>query len=575
MLRAAPALVMLLLAASGAADAATRIQISVGSIEHPALPASVQDLHLDCRLEHSASRASCSDGEARVRLQDQPVALHFDAALQRNGSWHLATRGTARGFTWSDPSGRHATDKLDLDLVARIDGDGRHIRAQVNTALPRGQAYVEPVFVDFGLMPATLQAKLDFDTRRTALVVEHFDLQQPGVVEASGELRWTGANPATTTLDIAALQLGPAFATYVQPFFAGTPLESTTLSGTARGRVQSTGVQPQRIALVLDGVGIESGAYQSGVRGFEGEFHWTAQGEGEASRLHWAGAHVAKLEIGAAELRFRSAARDLELLAPLRLPLAGGALNVRELAVQRAGQADAAARFDATIEPIDLAALCRAFGWPEFGGQLGGRLPGLSLQKGELKLDGALTAKAFDGDIALDDLRVLEPFGRVPRVEADIRLRNLDLAAITSAFSFGRIEGRIDGDVDDLRLIDWQPVSFRARLATPPGDRSRHRISQRAIDNISAVGGGPTGVLQRGALRFFDDFAYDRIGWSCVLSAGVCHMAGIEPTGDGGYVLVEGRLLPRIDVVGYTREVDWNTFVSQLASARGEGIQIR
>jgi hypothetical protein len=130
--------------------------------------------------------------------------------------------------------------------------------------------------------------------------------------------------------------------------------------------------------------------------------------------------------------------------------------------------------------------------------------------------------------------------------------------------------------VQDLRLLNWQPISFRARLATPKKDDSRHRISQRAIDNISSIGGGPTGVLQRSAMRFFKDFAYDRIGWSCVLAKGVCTMDGIEPAKGGGYVLVKGKLLPRIDVVGFSRQVDWNTFVTQLKEARNtDNIQVR
>lgn len=575
-IRAALALILLL--PVHLADAAMRVQIRIGSIEHPALPSPITDLRFDCRVEHDANSASCRKGELRARLQDKLVTLRFDGSLQRNGAWRLSGSGSAREWTWSDPSGRYATDKLDLDLQAKLDGNARRIRAAFDLGLPRGQAYAEPVFLDFGAAPATLAARLRYVPADGGLEVEHFDLKQRGVLQVAGTLKRSGSGkPIAIVADVSEAQLAPVFATYVQPFLAGTRLEKTQVTGRAHGRIESSGADLQRLALVLEGAGVESDAYGAGLRQIDGTLNWRSEaGEGEASNLRWAGGHIAKLELGATELKLRTAARDFELLAPMRLPLAGGALNVRELAVQRAGRSDVAARFDAQVEPIDLATLCRAFGWPEFGGQLAGRLPGVALQEGELKLDGALTAKAFDGDVALEGLRVLDPFGRVPRVEADIRLRNLDLAAITGAFSFGRIEGRLDGDVQDLRLLNWKPISFRARLATPPDDRSRHRISQRAIDNISAVGGGPTGLLKRGVLRFFEDFAYERIGWSCVLSGGVCRMDGLEPAKGGGYVLVKGRLLPRIDVIGYTREVDWETFVAQLRDARGaEGIQVR
>lgn len=566
---------ILLLAWSITASALS-VQIEVGSIEHPALPAPIKKLRFACTLAAGTAAANCRRGSLHAVLDQQPLDASFEAQLQRNGDWRVQGQASARGITFSDASGRYAAEKLDLDLTGQATRKSGTIEAELRTAMPRGQAYFEPVFVDFGSAPASLSARLRWNTRSRILDVESFELQQPGVLRASGRIGMTPDAPPALDVQIDELQLAPGFATYLQPFLAGTRLEKLSLSGRVRGRIASSGSAPQHLALQFTDAGIESESYASGLRSVNGALNWQAGGESPESSLQWAGGHLAKLELGAAELRFRTAARDVTLLAPLRLPMAGGALKVQELSLQRTGQPDMAARFDAEIEPIDLSALCRAFGWPEFGGQLGGRLPGLALRDGELKLDGALTAKAFDGEIAVNGLRVLDAFGRVPRVAADIRLRNLDLAALTGAFSFGRIEGRIDGDVQDLRLLNWQPISFRARLATPRGDTSRHRISQRAIDNISSIGGGPTGVLSRGALRFFEDFAYARIGWSCVLANGVCHMDGIEQARDGGYLLVKGRLLPRIDVVGYNREVDWNTFVSQLKSARqSQGVEVR
>ena len=43
-------------------------------------------------------------------------------------------------------------------------------------------------------------------------------------------------------------------------------------------------------------------------------------------------------------------------------------------------------------------------------------------------------------------------------------------------------------------------------------------------------------------------------------------MAGIGSAGDG-YIIVEGAGLPRIQVVGFRRRVDWPTLVSRLQAA--------
>jgi hypothetical protein len=143
----------------------------------------------------------------------------------------------------------------------------------------------------------------------------------------------------------------------------------------------------------------------------------------------------------------------------------------------------------------------------------------------------------------------------------------LDLELVTRAFSFGRITGRLSGAIDGLELFNWQPIAFDARLYTPLDDRSRHRISQRAVENIGSIGGGGAGITQAlssGFLRFFDDFHYDRLGLSCRLENEVCYMNGVAPAPNGGYYLVKGSGLPRIDVIGGARRVDWPRLVQQL-----------
>ena len=47
-------------------------------------------------------------------------------------------------------------------------------------------------------------------------------------------------------------------------------------------------------------------------------------------------------------------------------------------------------------------------------------------------------------------------------------------------------------------------------------------------------------------------------------------MSGIEPRGNG-YLILEGRGLPRITVVGYAREVSWSTLTGQLAAILASG----
>ncbi len=168
------------------------------------------------------------------------------------------------------------------------------------------------------------------------------------------------------------------------------------------------------------------------------------------------------------------------------------------------------------------------------------------------------------GSILIQNLQLDDLFGALPALDADIELKELDLETLTKTFSFGKITGKLEGRIDNLRLEDWQPISFDAWFATPVDDDSRHRISQKAVDNISNLGGsGVSGALSRSFLRFFDEFGYTRLGIKCKLEEGICDMGGIEST-ERGYYLVKGGGIPRIDIIGFNTKTDWNLLLSKL-----------
>lgn len=276
-------------------------------------------------------------------------------------------------------------------------------------------------------------------------------------------------------------------------------------------------------------------------------------------------------------MQFIVAGHDFALIGGAHIPLFDGAVDLSGFTVERAAQPDMSLQLDATLQPVSVSRLCAAFGWPEFGGTVGGRLTDLRLRDGVMTLGTTLRADVFDGRVSIADLRLEQPFSQWPRFSASIAIDRVDLEQVTSAFSFGLITGRLSGEIDDLQLFNWSPVSFDAKLYTPKDDKSRHRISQRAVNNIGRLGGSGGGIgaaLSSGFLRFFDEFNYDRLGISCKLENEVCTMNGVEPAGVG-YYLVKGKSIPRIDVIGNSRRVDWPRLVSQLkAATQSQGVQV-
>jgi len=309
--------------------------------------------------------------------------------------------------------------------------------------------------------------------------------------------------------------------------------------------------------------------------GLDGGLRWSRDSTEANSRFAWRAAALYGIGIEAGGLDFRSSEGRLALAAPLRTGVLGGHLRLDRLVWRPArGEAPLRIEMGLALEALDLGSLSQRLGWPDFEGTVDGNLPNALYERNRVSFEGGLAMQLFGGEVRIDDLALERPFGVAPSLAANVRFQDIDLAPLTGAFGFGEITGRLDGRIRDLRLVDWTPVAFDARLLTDRNWDGSRRISQRAVQDISDLGGsGLIAGLQARLLRTFDDFGYDRIGIGCVLKDNRCAMTGLKKRGDG-YVIIDGRGLPRIEVVGFRRSVDWPTLVSRLKDAT-EGDTLR
>jgi hypothetical protein len=327
---------------------------------------------------------------------------------------------------------------------------------------------------------------------------------------------------------------------------------------------------PTQIDLDVKGLNLRDDSGQLQVTNVNSELHWSAglAGPPRPSQLSWDNSRGWNIEGGPTRIDFVTQDRDFRLIKAARLPFFDGAVLINTLEARNLGSDELEGAFDAVIEPISMTRISKALGLPEFAGQLAGRVPGLTYKDGLLTVQGNVEAQVFDGRVVASNLRVRDPLGAWPRLYGDIVARNLDLELITRTFEFGSITGRLDADVQGLETFNWSPVAFSFVLATPQGDESRHRISQKALKNLTSIGGGGgvAAALQSGALRFFDEFRYDRLGLSCRLKNDVCQMNGVAPAANGFYI-VKGSGIPRIDIIGNQNRVDWPLLMAQIAAA--------
>ncbi|HIE54057.1 MAG TPA: hypothetical protein EYP90_02555 [Chromatiaceae bacterium] len=259
------------------------------------------------------------------------------------------------------------------------------------------------------------------------------------------------------------------------------------------------------------------------------------------------------------------------MVEPLSVRMLDGLLKIHDLRLAGLTTGRRGWQAGAELQGVRLESLSQALEWPPLRGELNASIPKVRYENERLKLEGALVVEVFDGRVVIEGLQVEDLFGPAPVLETSIRLENLDLSKISQTFSFGRIEGSLEGHVRDLRLVGWEVAGFEALLRSPARDKRRHRISQRAINNLTELGNGVATGLSGTFLGMFEDFAYDRLELKIRLQGDTAELDG-APGPKGGYYIVKGARLPRVDVIGRNRRVAWKDLLSRIRGIRFEGV---
>jgi hypothetical protein len=517
-----------------------------------------------------------------------PIAGRLDLSLVARGretDLHgLVFELTGQDLAGSNEAGTIAGEALELELRGSMWPQDDALVFGIRGAAATGEVYVEPVYASLEAHPVRFRANGLVGARHLSvdrLVVEQHETVQVDLAGDFARDESGGWRIEDAHLRLPRAELPGAYTVLLQPFLGGTPFGDLETAGLLHGELALQDGTLQDLRLEFIQVDLEDRDARLAIYQLSGELAWARRNAdaGETTEpidLRWSGGFVYGIPFGEARISMRKQPGSWALSAPLTIPLLDGALEIQAFEMGDFMVGNDTLLLDARLAPISMRALSHVLDWPPLSGQLSGTLPQLSHADGVLAIGGELIAEVFSGVVSIRELRVQRPLGPRAQLQADVDLRGLELAEVTEALAFGLMTGPLDGHVRGLEMLDWAPVAFDARVYTPPGDRSRKRISQRAVDNIANIGGGGgAGALSTGFLRFFEDFSYDAFALGCRLKDDVCEMSGLD-TRDQGYIILRGRGLPRIDVVGFQRQVAWSVLVEQLAAlTAAEGPEIR
>jgi hypothetical protein len=537
-------------------------------VDYRGLPLMVLDTELKQNTDKAWSKAqlrcllpknlaqdtwSCSDGKFSAERINMPFAL--DVTPQPKG---FVANLNLRNASFSDEAGLHAAEKLTgyLTIVARQDGETLHFNSALNWQ--SGEMFWQPLYIANG--GHELQANGSLKGDILTLDFATLKLDKVGDLKFSGQTNTKTFKIQNLNADLPNLDLAEAYPLLFKPFLGKSMLNNAELSGKAALNISVVDAQVKTFEVHLKDVNIDDKNKKFAFYDVNADIPWSYDEDTKVT-LSYQNGQLLNMPLGRTSIGAQ--VNRYSLVSPeISLPILDGAFKLSDISAARINE-NWYWHLRATLTPVSMPDASRAFKLPIMQGKASAEIPLVTYSGGILTTDGSMVLKVFDGTATVTQLTMINPLSETPRLSADMNLRNLDLGSLTRTFKFGAIEGKLDGDVTDLEMVNWKPVKMDASLHSSPGKYIK-KISQRAVENISSLGGaGASAAVQRSVLRFFEQFNYTKMGLSCKLRDDICEMNGIGST-DGGYVIVKGSGIPAITVLGYNRTVSWSELVDRI-----------
>ncbi len=443
-------------------------------------------------------------------------------------------------------------------------------RNKFNSTTFKGELYFDPVFIDANANAKDVYGTFNWqvDSTEIELASLHYEDANAVILKLDTIIDFEKQQAIVPMqVDIQYAAFPDVYDNYMLPFLLDTNISDLVTKGSLSGSMLFDGDRIVDTDLSLNYLTFEDNQKRFSISKLNGNIGWGKRFTGKEYKFSFDSADIYKLRLGASQFSFSNDAQALVLKQSVSVPILDGAVNIESFAVKNPGSKDQSTVMDISLTPVSMSRLSVAFGWPEMNGNLAGYAPNVSYKQGDVDIQGALLIRGFGGTTTIHNLSAEDLFSITPKLSADLKLNNLDLGSLTETFSFGEITGRLEGSINNLQFVNWTPVAFDAWFGTPEKDKSRHRISQTAVDNLTQVGNGGVNILSKSFLKFFDSFGYDKLGLGCTLKNNTCKMRGVKKSTEGdpkSFYIVKGSGVPRIDIVGFTNEVSWPVLIARL-----------
>ncbi|MEZ5670846.1 MAG: hypothetical protein R3E08_00045 [Thiotrichaceae bacterium] len=429
----------------------------------------------------------------------------------------IVTKGNIDTFGFESSSGMQAGQKLDVLFNTTLQPLKNTWKVNGSLGLKQGELLVDPIYVSFA-KPAN--AQFEFTWSPEFLDITDIRYQHADILDLDGYIALNlGKNFKIKEIffRMAQTSLPVLYETYLKGWLQNSQNLELLTSGAVAAEF-GWDTQNTMLSAQLYEVSLENKQKSFGWQGIDGTIQWHSRDEDMPTELRWSGGYFGKVNLGKSVLKLDLSGEKAGLLAPFEQPILDGALRVEKFSLRNMGKANMSWEMQPSLKQISMESMTRTLGFPAMKGAIAGSLPLLRYQNNQLQAEGQVTLKVFDGNIIFKDLRLENLSSSAPVLKTNIDIQKIDLKMLTGVTNFGEIQGQLSGYIKKLLLKNWQPVSFDAYFATPADNTLPRKISQKAVNSLSNLGGGGVvNALSQGVLSLFEDFAYEKITWGCRL----------------------------------------------------------
>lgn len=418
------------------------------------------------------------------QLQAGIVNGMIDVSGRENNIAAWTASLAVKALAFSDAPGLRAGEQVVLQLDARATREKSAWHWQGDVAWSSGEIFWQPFYFEGAGQRLAVSGIFEDDK----FIVDQGELKLTGIGKLlfSGEIGGSDQKFRQARLQAEKLVLTTLFSSMIQPLAMDTALAETTAQGYLDIDWRYHGENNQSLVLKLKDVALTDARERFAVSGINALIPWHSS-QAQEGYIHLAHGEILHIPLGKMVTGFTTHARGFSVPF-LTIPLLDGGIEVDHLDVTRMPSGwrwD----FNGKLAPLSMEKLTEALGVTPMFGTLSGTIPKMTYADAVVTMEGILVFEIFDGVAVARNLKLIEPLGRAPHFMLDVGMHHLDLDLLTRAYSFGNMQGRIDVEINNIELVNWQPIQFDARLISSPG-RYRKRISQAAIQNLTALGGG-------------------------------------------------------------------------------------